>query len=167
MFKSGWFIPICLMFFILVGILAYLTATQRQGADEKQANAASQTPLPTIPTPAAQSINSPKEAVEDFFSDYLTCLKSDQGKCSYSKSGYASDDLIQNIAIQSSGQVDPIVCSNTPPDKITVGQISQVTPISATAFVNEQFAAKKSQIVVDLKKVGDIWRLTNIDCSNS
>lgn len=113
----------------------------------------------------------PEEVTKNFYTWYLDCLdklfsqESPEEDCSWKKSEYVSEKLVENVVWR---MADPILCAQDIPD-LTEGEITvepaKISANTATVTVRDFYSWKNRPIDVELELVGNQWKIIALACS--
>ncbi|HSW97802.1 MAG TPA: hypothetical protein VLF89_08305 [Candidatus Saccharimonadales bacterium] len=113
----------------------------------------------------------PQVTVQQFYNTYLTCLNNHfihpsgtpSQDCPYESYASVSIELRNNVL----GSVgDPILCAENTPKKILV-DTERIQGGMATVIAHPYFTSGSYNILVQLQKIKDQWKITNITCPHS
>ncbi len=157
------FAPILIIFLFAIAALGggYLVYTT------KNSNPPNPSPTPKVST-------SPEKVVEDFYSQYLDCLKdhfrkltgkSPREDCPFNSNQALNKALIQRLE-QKKGS-DPILCAQNLPINISVDK-ALVNDNKASTLVHTLFGSSvDNQIIVGLNDENGSWKIADITCTHN
>lgn len=147
---------------LIVGIFVgkLLLATQK-----KPSSASVQRISPRISgTNISDSTESPKTVTQNFYDWYMNCKKDNTVPCAYDTYPFVSIALVETIQEQINGSKDPILCSQTIPQNLTIDKVTNTSHTTAQVIIETQNPAK-ALAKVDLELRKNQWNITNITCA--
>lgn len=123
--------------------------------------------LPTAtPTPLTRSDTTPltpEQTVAEFYNWYMSCLPSG---CRHYESLYVDPvQLSANLSNQITRRADPVICSPSVPQRVSIGQPLPLSDNQTRVNVIESSGVEADQRgVVDLQLQNNQWKIINISC---
>ncbi|HSW96967.1 MAG TPA: hypothetical protein VLF89_04020 [Candidatus Saccharimonadales bacterium] len=121
---------------------------------------------------ATQNISSktPQATVQQFYTTYSACLNNHfihpsgtpSEDCDYENYPNVSVELRNNVSRRVG---DPVLCAENTPEKITV-DTERIHGDTATVIAHSYFTSGSYNIIAELQKINDQWKITNIICPN-
>lgn len=163
------------LFFILlvVVLIGVGSIVWQQKKPQSQSASPSVTPTrkPDLPSGGVQE--SPKEVTRKFYDAYLTCMKQppavaegNVGEYCQNNTGYTTSGFADAIKAGGTAQAgaDPILCSQNPPQHVSVINATAVENGMARSTVNETFGEREQKISVTLRVEKDALKVDMITC---
>ncbi len=134
----------------------------------------SPSPFPTSGATITPNLTIPQGVTENFYFWYTRCILAPvptaapggTEQCPFSVDGTISNELFSNLVKRLGRNIDPIICAQTLPQKITVGSSAATDTNAASVIVTETFTNGDIQIPVELRRIDNRWKIVEIACPN-